>query len=84
MVVKVFRWKTGLLWDVFFTPETIPWGSFEGFEPCFTGLIPAGCECRTIDAEFKIFQEPNAITSIAYKVPPIGSEWGDVVAREMH
>lgn len=84
MLVKVFSRKTGLLWDVFFTPETIPWGSFEGLGPCFTGLIPAGCECCTIDVEFKIFQEPNAITSIRYSVPPIGSVGRDIVAREMH
>ena len=84
MLVKVFSWKTGLLWDVFFASEMIPGGSSEGLEPCFTGLIPAGCQCFTIDAEFKIFQEPDAITSIAYSVPPIGSERGDIVAREMH
>ncbi len=84
MLVKVFNSKTGLLVDVFFTVDALPWGNSEGLTPCFTGLIPAGCKCWTIDVEFKIFQEPEVMASAYYFVPLIKSERRDLVAREMH
>ena len=50
VIVRVFNWKTELLWGVFFAPETVN-------RRCFKGLIPAHCETQTFDVDFKLLQE---------------------------
>lgn len=79
MIVRGLSPKTGLLWDLFLTPYTVQFDCFT-----FTGLIPAGCETSVIHAEFQLFQKPQTIIAFAYDVPPVGSKWRDIVAREMH
>lgn len=76
VVVEVFSWKTGLLWDGLFMPDMRAQGYF-------TGLIQIACECRMRHAEFKIFREPGEITATVYSEHAIRLDGRDVVARDM-
>ena len=67
MMVKVFNWKTGLLWYVFFVPETVP-------RRCFTGLIPAHRErnsdlLMSISSFFRSFCQLSLPNTTRFRSP---------------